>query len=79
MLLLLFMSTCVLIIFCFNRKVTISGAPEAIRSAEAMIMQKVSSNSERWSAFALLELFSWEDPSNLFEVLFNLYFFQKFL
>ncbi|KAJ6842720.1 protein BTR1-like [Iris pallida] len=30
-----------------DRKVTISGSPEAIRSAEAMIMQKVTANSER--------------------------------
>ncbi|CAL9112433.1 RNA-binding protein [Musa troglodytarum] len=30
-----------------DRKVTITGSPEAIRAAEAMIMQKVSSNSER--------------------------------
>ncbi|XP_010940545.1 protein BTR1 isoform X1 [Elaeis guineensis] len=30
-----------------DRKVTITGSPEAIRTAEAMIMQKVSSNSER--------------------------------
>ncbi|CAL9149076.1 protein BTR1-like [Musa acuminata AAA Group] len=30
-----------------ERKVTISGSSEAIRAAEAMIMQKVSSNSER--------------------------------
>ncbi|THU58435.1 hypothetical protein C4D60_Mb03t14220 [Musa balbisiana] len=30
-----------------DRKVTITGSPEAIRVAEAMIMQKVSSNSER--------------------------------
>ncbi|XP_008787443.1 protein BTR1 [Phoenix dactylifera] len=29
-----------------DRKVTITGSPEAIRTAEAMIMQKVSSNSE---------------------------------
>ncbi|KAK1284014.1 hypothetical protein QJS10_CPB21g00280 [Acorus calamus] len=30
-----------------DRKVTITGAPEAIRTAEAMIMQKVSANAER--------------------------------
>ncbi|URE16313.1 RNA-binding protein [Musa troglodytarum] len=30
-----------------DRKVTITGSPEAIRAAEALIMQKVSSNSER--------------------------------
>lgn len=29
------------------RKVTITGSPEAIGVAEAMIMQKVSANSER--------------------------------
>ncbi|XP_020275797.1 protein BTR1-like [Asparagus officinalis] len=30
-----------------DRKITITGSPEAISSAESMIMQKVSSNSER--------------------------------
>ncbi|KAK1313425.1 hypothetical protein QJS10_CPA06g00201 [Acorus calamus] len=30
-----------------DRKVTITGAREAIRTAEAMIMQKVSANAER--------------------------------
>lgn len=37
-------------LFCDHtyRKVTITGSSEAICAAEAMIMQKVSSNSERW-------------------------------
>jgi RNA-binding protein Nova len=30
-----------------DRKVTITGTPEAIRTAESMIMQRVSASSER--------------------------------